>query len=671
MGENKNRDISGSALNSQSISGWPDKKSQERLIRRLLILNQVSMAMQSTLELDRLLHIVLSGITAGEGLGFNRAVLFLTNKERTELVGRMGVGPMNHEECQHIWSETFARQYRLDDFLLNFEQVRKYEQSELNQRVRRMRIPLKASAGVIALTALEKKPYLIENASQDSRVNTEILSLLECDVFATAPLIAAGEIYGVIVVDNRFTRRPIRAEDIQVLTLLANQAAVGVHNARQVTRIQRFNQELEQEVHRATSELEAANQQLRERVDELSALNRIAVSINATNQLEPQLDLIIDEATKILQSPRGAIILLEKQEGPRRRFLRVLNTRGNVDFDRRLTEFESGQGLLYQVIESGQPRMCNEGCPASNSDGTACSILAVPMRLGEGVIGAIMLERKIENEFSKEDLGTLVMLSMLAAEAIRNAQIYERLEKQYKELRRTQKELVKNEKLAVLGEMAAIVAHEIRNPLTAVKGFSQRMKRKAPGNESIERYSRIIVEEVDRLDEVIADVLDFARRAAPKWEDVDVVGVIQQTVDLLSGGIENANVVLSLELPENLPVIRGDSGQLRQVFLNICSNALQAMPEGGALGIEVTCQDGWIHVTIQDTGCGIPEDKGEKVFQPFYTTRTHGTGLGLALAQHIIDDHGGHIGFESELGQGTTFRIDLPVKTSVQKGANQ
>jgi len=465
------------------------RQDQAGTIHRLLILNQVSMAMQSTLDLEQLLHIILSGVTAGEALGFNRAMLFLTSEDGAQLEGRIGVGPINLEECQYIWAEIFSQGLQLEDFLKCFGQVRAYQSSELARRTQELKIPLKPGTGILARTVLERRSFVIGDAETNPEVNPAIRDLLRCQEFATAPLIAAGEVYGAILVDNRFTRRPIESSDLQILSLFANQAAAGVRNARQVARIQRFNEELEVRIKQATRELESANQQL-----------------------------------------------------------------------------------------------------------------------------------------------------------------------------------VKNERLAFLGEMAAIVAHEIRNPLTAVKGFAQRIRRKTEGNAPVDRYCGIIVEEVDRLDAVIADVLDYARRAEPKRQEVDLAQVLRQTIDIIGAELDQGRYALSVELNDDLPRLQGDPDQLKQVFLNICQNALKAMPEGGALGIEATCQPGAICVSIRDTGKGIPESLREKIFQPFFTTRSQGTGLGLSLAQQIVEDHGGTISLESVVGEGTTFRILLPVTPGTPQG---
>jgi signal transduction histidine kinase len=134
------------------------------------------------------------------------------------------------------------------------------------------------------------------------------------------------------------------------------------------------------------------------------------------------------------------------------------------------------------------------------------------------------------------------------------------------------------------------------------------------------------VEEVDRLDNVIADVLDFARRAAPKWQEVDLGQVIRQTMDIVGAGLHRAEVALSVEIEENMPHLRGDPAQLKQVFLNICQNALKAMPEGGALGVIAACKSGTIQVSISDTGQGIRLKSGNGFFSPFSHTRRMGPG---------------------------------------------
>ena len=644
----------------------PRFDQQAHTIRRLLIIHQVSMAMQATVELERLLHIVLSGITAGEGLGFNRAILFLVDESHQMLEGRMGVGPINHDECSHIWNEIFSDGLQLNDFLYFFDQVKSYQNSELHRRTQQIRIPLQPDSGIVAQTALEKKAFLIENAQNDPRVNPEIREMLQSDVFATTPLIARNEVMGVILVDNRFTMKPIDPDDLQMLALLASQAAIGVLNAQYVSLIQTFNAELEGKVRLATAELQKSNTALQERIAELSALHRISLEINAHHQLDTQLDLVIDEAMKLLRADRGAFFLVKAEtdaSGETQQILELLHLRGDIDADERAEEFAKGKGILSQVIQEGVPiTLTRLHRSEGNTEQQPCTVLAVPLQLGMGVIGAVLLERVRCDAFSHNDLEILSMFASLASQAILNARNYEQLEKQYEQLRKTQKELVKSERLALLGEMAAIVAHEIRNPLTAVKGFSQRMTRKAPGNADVERYAGIIVEEVNRLDAVIADVLDFARRAAPKWQQVNLSEVLQQTMDMIAAGIEQAEVALSVEIAPYLPIIKGDPAQLKQVFLNICYNAIKAMPEGGALGVVATCKNGKIKVTIADTGHGIPPEVQEKIFQPFFTTRTHGTGLGLSLAQHIVDDHGGQITFETEQGQGTTFTIELPAE---------
>jgi signal transduction histidine kinase len=638
-------------------------ENQTLMIRRLLIINQVSMAMQATVDLERLLHIILSGVTAGEGLGFNRAMLFLLSEERTVIEGRMGLGPINHDECSHVWKEIFDKKLQLDNFIHAFDRIQAYKESALNLKTQEIRIPYRLGEDdVLSRTIATKKPILVDNTRDGGRVPAVLKDLLQSEVFATSPLIAMDEVLGLIVVDNRFTNRPIKDEDLSMLHLMANHAAMGVLNARYVARIRSFNEDLERRVERATQDLEKSKKELELRVEELSALHRIALTINRETHLEPQMNLVLDEAMKLLQADRGAIIQIHpkyEKSGNPFQYISMPASRGRVDIKERQEDFEAGRGVLFQVIKTQQPVIQTNLKPPEN-DGP-CTALAVPLEIEEGLAGVIILERDRCGAVTHDDLSVLSMFAAQASQAIRNSRNFLQLEKQLKQLKETQQELVKSERLAFLGEMAAIVAHEIRNPLTSVKGFSQRMIRKAPDNEAVLRYSKIIVEEVDRLNAVITDVLDFARRAEPKVEPVEINRVLRSTAEMLALPAENAGVILTLELEPCLPVLQADPAQLKQVFLNIGQNAIQAMPEGGALGIEAACQGDRVCVSIQDTGKGIAPEHVDKIFQPFYTTRTQGTGLGLALAQRIIEDHRGRILVESEKDSGTTFRIELPV----------
>ncbi len=218
--------------------------------------------------------------------------------------------------------------------------------------------------------------------------------------------------------------------------------------------------------------------------------------------------------------------------------------------------------------------------------------------------------------------------------------------------------LYRAERLATLGELAAGAAHEIRNPLTSIRSTIQYLR---PDFEEGSEKAVLVDEllgEVDRINGIIAGLLSFARPAPPLFEEVDVLSLLRQVGRLIDSAARSQGV--EFVLPEAEGKARGDPDQLKQVFLNLCMNALQAMPEGGRLSLGVVRSDHTLRVSVEDTGNGIPADDLELVFDPFFTTREEGTGLGLAVCYGIVSRHDGRIDIESRPGAGTTVHVRLP-----------
>ena len=268
--------------------------------------------------------------------------------------------------------------------------------------------------------------------------------------------------------------------------------------------------------------------------------------------------------------------------------------------------------------------------------------------------------------FDADDLDAFRQLAVSAARVIESSQVYERVKER--------------DRLAALGEMAAGLAHEIRNPLGAIKGAAQLLitadGKPATGADNTE-FLEIIVEEANRLNNVVTKFLDYARAERPGREGaskVDLNAVVRKTEQLLRQELAR-NVELRVRLDEQLPQVAGDPESLMQVFLNLGQNAMQAMPDGGTLEILTTRRrrsrlgyGQFAEVRFRDTGIGIPRDKLKKLFIPFYTTKQKGTGLGLAISHRIINQHGGTIEVRSTIGQGSTFSVFLPAAEPVPAG---
>lgn len=229
------------------------------------------------------------------------------------------------------------------------------------------------------------------------------------------------------------------------------------------------------------------------------------------------------------------------------------------------------------------------------------------------------------------------------------------------------KEAVERERhLASLGRLAAGVAHEVRNPLSSLKGFAQFFRTKfTPGSEE-ERYSDIMIEEVERLDRVVQELLDFARPVTPDRTPTPPNTIVDEALALVSEDAQFKRVTIEKKLPEGLPDVLVDPMQIRQAVLNVLLNAIEAMSEGGTLTIETAGTDpvdGTPSVTLSvtDTGQGMSAEEVGKLFEPFYTTKPRGTGLGMTVVSRVVEQNGGRIGVRSAPGEGTTFSLVLPV----------
>jgi two-component system sensor histidine kinase HydH len=217
------------------------------------------------------------------------------------------------------------------------------------------------------------------------------------------------------------------------------------------------------------------------------------------------------------------------------------------------------------------------------------------------------------------------------------------------------------ERLAALGEMAAVLAHEIRNPLGAIKGLAQVLDERA-GEATPEReLTEIIVREAVRLERLVADLLAYARPRPPERQQVDVAALVRQAAGLLAEEAAATGARVAVAAPSGPVPVWADAGQLTQLLTNLLLNAIQATPAGGTVWVEVTPEKAAVAVTVADEGPGISPARAAQVFEAFYTTRPKGTGLGLAICRRIAEAHGGRLRVEAHPGPGARLRLELPV----------
>ncbi len=228
-------------------------------------------------------------------------------------------------------------------------------------------------------------------------------------------------------------------------------------------------------------------------------------------------------------------------------------------------------------------------------------------------------------------------------------------------IKEMESEMRENERLAAVGRMAAGVAHEVRNPLSSIKGLALLLKNKFSEESREYETSGLLIQEVERMNRTISELLSFARPASLDLQEVDICELLAETLKLVTADTRSEDVRTSLDCVPDLPKIMADRDRLSQVFINILLNGIQAMETGGTLEIHAETDESGSQLILcfKDTGKGIPSEHLGQVFLPYFTTRSGGTGIGLAISRKIIVDHGGTIRLESEPGRGTTVIVEL------------
>ncbi len=282
--------------------------------------------------------------------------------------------------------------------------------------------------------------------------------------------------------------------------------------------------------------------------------------------------------------------------------------------------------------------------------------LCYPIISMNRLIGILFVGAKLGRErFSKQELSFIALLTPQTGIALENALLY-------REQRERFRRMLRADKLATIGELAAGAAHEIRNPLTAIKSSLQYLEGKTQ-DETSRKLLGTALEETGRIEEILSGLLSFSRPSDIKKERHDLLESLDESLDLIAFQAKKQKVRIVKEFASPTLYINGDRSQLKQLFLNLFLNSLQAMPEGGELKLEVSPADGAnVLVTVTDTGEGISEENLDRVFDPFFTTKKGGTGLGLSICYGIVRSHEGNIEVRSRPASGTTVLTKLPLK---------
>jgi len=294
------------------------------------------------------------------------------------------------------------------------------------------------------------------------------------------------------------------------------------------------------------------------------------------------------------------------------------------------------------------------------------SEVSIPLLWKGQLIGMINLSHKFNKDiYSNEDIELLGTLANQTAIAIENARLYE-------DLKRSKSYIQRADRLASLGTLTAGLAHEIRNPLVAIKTLTQLLPDRLDDEEFRDQFLKIASGEVDRISSLVNELLNFARPSDPKLEAENINTILDGMILLVSTETKKKQITVFRNYASDLPRIEIDPEQIKQVLLNILLNAISATSENGQIIVKTRSftkpgGEPYIQIEFTDTGCGIPEEHLEDIFNPFFTTKTTGSGLGLSISNQIVQDHRGYIDVESQLDKGSSFFINLPVNQDHSK----
>ncbi len=351
-----------------------------------------------------------------------------------------------------------------------------------------------------------------------------------------------------------------------------------------------------------------------------------------------------------------------------------------------LLDEASRDGIVMRVVATGQNILVNDVSQSPFfrpiSDWDARSEMCVALKDGDQIIGMINVESQKKNAFSKNDFIVLEALAGILSSVMSSAGQYQKLQATVNQLQAAREELqervvaqhmaesrlVQAAKLAAVGEMAAGIAHELNNPLTTVSGFTELVLEELSEGTGIRNDLELVLREAQRARGVVRRLLDFARQSENARVRSDLNEIIGDVLALVNHLLRTSGIQLFTDLSEGMPWITVDRNQIKQVILNLIYNALHAMPTGGEMhlmtSLRLRDQHEWLTMSLTDTGTGISPENLGRVFEPFFTTRSKdgGTGLGLSVTYGIIEDHGGLIEVESQVGKGSTFTVWLPVE---------
>lgn len=489
------------------------------------------------------------------------------------------------------------------------------------------------------------------------------------------PLTFKGALRGTLGVYDKISpsgeHLPFDPENRQLLYTMAGLIVSAIENALTFQQVEDLAERNERMVKNLTV-LQEISQALLTTVQQDRLLDIILQGLTLEQGLgfDRAAVLMVDEATQTLKGAKGARRLSPSSPLPLAQALLAPLSQEVPVADWQIP-LRADQGAVALAVLQRRPfhrraTSSNPGLPVTWEEEIAAKeFFLVPLIVKDRVTGVILVDNKDSGRpLESEPLHVLEMFATQAALVLENAHLYSTIEANNRELMLIRERMLESDRLAALSGLASGMAHEIRNPLVSIGGFARRIAKLVEENSPLRGYVEVIQEEVNRLEKLLREILDFSGENLSYYGDHDLAKLIEDTLILVQRDLEASHIKVVKEFAP-LPRLHCDDRQMKQVFYNLFMNASQAMPQGGTLTIRTYTlekEDGLYEAAaITDTGGGIPLEVLHNVFNPFFSTKDFGTGLGLAIAQRIVSRHYGQIEVNNEMGQGVTFIVTLPV----------
>jgi signal transduction histidine kinase len=455
------------------------------------------------------------------------------------------------------------------------------------------------------------------------------------------------------------TRKRFNDDELEFLTIVSQYTAIALDRLR------------------AARALRHSEDQLAAELTAMQQLHAMTTRLMAARDIREALDEVLDAVIAIQGADFGKVRIYN----PDRKGLEVVAQRGfNQDFIDRFwivtpeDDFAAGLAMRTKTrvviddVES-HPDYATGRSVAALAGYRAVQATPLISRSGD-LLGMLLTHFRRPRRPTDRELRIVDLYARQAADFIELLHTKQELHESEERLRRQadelEQQLIASGRLVSLGEITASMAHEFNNPLGIILGFAEDLMKSTPAGDAIHRPLQIINDEARRCKRIIQDLMDYARPRATNLSPTKIDDVVSKTLSLVENRLYKQKIKLKTEIAPELPRVRADYQQLEQVLVNFYLNAIDAMPRGGELSVSAearhTDRDQSVVLTISDTGIGIEEEALPRIFQPFYTAKkTRGMGLGLPICQRIVKNHGGRIEVESRVGEGTTFKIVLPL----------